>query len=162
MKNRIMITGVKPADYLSGFFRDNEAILTAEERAAALVKGWDIAGVEGGSDEIYHYRIPANLAPDDIGKWSFKAVEIDCSGASGRTWGNGQKGPMDADVTFNAVEIKQIDLAALSADAERRAQQAQTQSDAYKLQRAALTALETKVKERLAKVQAAEGGKSSK
>jgi hypothetical protein len=162
MKNRIMITGVKPADYLTGFFRDNEAVLTAEERAAALVKGWDIAGVEGGSDEIYHYRIPANLAPDDVGKWTFKAVEIDCTGASGRTWGNGQKGPMDADVTFNAVEIKPIDLAALSADAERRVQQAHTQSEAFKQQRAALTALEAKVKERLAKAQAGETGKASK
>lgn len=162
MKNRIMITGVKPADYLTGFFRDNEAVLTAEEKAAAYVKGWDIAGVEGGSDEIYHYRIAANLAPDDVGKWTFKAVEIDCTGASGRTWGNGQKGPMDADVTFNAVEIKPIDLAALQSDADRRVQQAHTQSEAFKQQRAALTALEAKVKERLAKAQAGETGKSSK
>jgi hypothetical protein len=158
-----MITGVKPTEYLTGYFRENELVLTAEERAAATIKGWDIAGVEGGADEIYHYRLPANLAPQDMGKWAFKAVEIDCTGAQGRTWGNGQKGPMDADVTFSAVAVVAIDLAAIQQDAEQRTQQAQTMSDAYKVQRKEMDALEAKVKERLTKAQVAEApAKASK
>ncbi len=162
LKNRIMITAVKATEYLPGYFRENEAVLTPEERQAALVKGWDVAGVEGGSDEIYHYRVPANLAPPDLGKWSFRAVEMDCTGATGRTWGNGQKGPVDADITFNAVAVTAIELSIIQADADARAQQAQSLSDAYKLQRKSLEALEAKVKERLSKAQIAEAPTSRK
>ncbi len=149
MKAQGMATLVKSTDYLSGYFRQNEALLSKEEREAALVKGWDILAVEGGSDTVFHYRIPAALAPNGIEKWAFSALEFDCSGATGRTWVNGQSGPVDADITFTCVAVKQIDLAVIKQEAERRAAEATTQSEQYKKQRAALTALEAKVKERL-------------
>ena len=150
MKAQGMVTAIKAADYLSGYFRQNEAQLTKEERDAALVKGWDISAVEGGSDVVFHYRIPAALAPNDIHTWAFSAVEFDCSGASGRTWVSGQQaGAVDADVTFTVVGVKQIDLAVIKKEAERRATEATMQSEQYKKQRATLTTLEAKVKERL-------------
>jgi hypothetical protein len=156
MKTRVMITGAKTTEYLAAALRDLEAVLTPEERAKASVKGFDVLGVEGGSDTIYHYRIAATLAPADLDKWAFRAVEFDCTGATGRTWGNGQKGPMEADVTFTAVAVTPIDLSVIQADAERRAEQAKTETDAYKAQRQALTALEAAVRERLAKAQTGE------
>ncbi len=155
MKTLVMITGVKENEYLSGYFRENESVLTPEERAAALVTGYDILGVEGGSDTVYHYRISRSQAPTDMAKWAFRAAEIDCTGATGRVWGTGQKGPMDADVTFNAVAVTGIDLAVIQKEAERRNEQAKLDSDAYKLQRKTLDALEAKVKARLSTAQSA-------
>ncbi|MBA2680556.1 MAG: hypothetical protein H0U76_19440 [Ktedonobacteraceae bacterium] len=154
MKTLVMITGVLAKDYLTGYFKENEDKLTPQERAAAMVKGFDILGVEGGSDTIYHYRISASQAPTDLAKWAFRAAEIDCIGASGRTWGNGQKGPMDADVTFTAIEVKAVELAVIQKEAERRNEQAKLDSDAYKAQRRALDALEVAVKARLAQATA--------
>lgn len=162
MKTRVMITGVKETEYLAANLRDLEPVLTAEERGKALVKGFDVLGVEGGSDTIYHYRIAANLAPDDLGKWAFRAAEIDCTGATGRTWGNGTKGPMEADVTFTAVAVASIELSVIQSDAERRTEQAKTESTAYKAQRQALTALEAQVRERLAKSATADAGTTGK
>ena len=142
------ITGVKTTSYLTGYFRQNETLLTKDEREAALIKGWDILAVEGGSDTIYHYRVPATLA-QGAEKLAFKAVEFECSGATGRTWVNGQTGPMEADVTFNVVAIRNIDLSIVQKEAEERMNQAEKQSEDYKKQRTALTALEQKVRDRL-------------
>ena len=162
MKTRVMITGAKNTEYLAAALRDLEAVLTPEERAKALVKGFDVLGVEGGCDTIYLYRIPATLAPADLDMWAFRAVEFDCTGATGRTWGNGTKGPMDADVTFTAVAVTPIDLSVIQADAQRRSEQAKTESDAYKAQRQALVALEAQVRERLTKAAAGDTSGTTK
>ena len=149
MKALAMVTLVKSTDYLTGYFRQNEVLLSKDEREAALVKGWDLVAIEGGSDTVFHYRIPAALAPQGIEKWAFSAVEFDCTGATGRTWVNGQSGPVDADVTFLCVDAKQVGLEVIKKEAERRATEATAQSEQYKKQRTALTTLEAKVKERL-------------
>ena len=56
-------------------------------------------------------RFSADLAPQDFGDWAFQAVEVECSGASGRTWSNGQKGPMEAEVAWlDQAEAKVVEV----------------------------------------------------
>src|SRR5690348_7616935 len=107
MKRLIMATTLLRTDYLPSQFKTLEAMMTAEEKLAASVKGWDILGVEGGSETIYHHRIPDTLAPKNLtADMAFTPMELDCTEATGRVWGNGQAGPQEADVTFTVVSLK--------------------------------------------------------
>lgn len=168
MHRNIMPTKVVRTEYLPSQFKALEPMMTAEEKLAASVKGWDILGVEGGSETIYHHRIPDTLAPKDFtADMAFTPLRLDCVEATGRSWGNGQRGPQEADVTFSAVSIDIIGLDVLKSEAKTRSDQATTQSDGYKLQRRTLDALEATIKDRLAKLQtatvdSAAAGKSGK
>jgi hypothetical protein len=155
MIRNVMPTKVVRTEYLPSQFKALELVMTPDEKAQATVKGWDILGVEGGSETIYHHRIPDTLAPKDFtADMAFTPLRLDCVEATGRTWGNGQRGPQEADVTFSAVSIAVIGLDVLKSEAKDRSDQATTQSEAYKLQRRTLDALEAVIKDRLAKLQA--------
>ncbi len=157
MNRNIMPTKLVRTEYLPTQFKALEPMMTAEEKLAATVKGWDILGVEGGSETIYHHRIPDTLAPKDLTTdMAFTPMRLDCTEATGRVWGReGQSGPQEADVTFTAVSLQLIDLAVLRQEAKDRSDDATRQSEAYKLQRKTLDALAASIKDRLAKAQAA-------
>ena len=162
MRAHIMITSVEINDYLSGWFRQNETLLTPEEKKSALTKGFIVKGVEGGSDTVYQYRLAVDKAPPDMADWAFRAAEVESVEASGRTWSSGTAGPLDADVTFTVASLKEVDIKVLRDDAKRRQAEGQMESEAYRRKRAGLTALEAQVKDRLSKAQAPTDAKTGK
>src|SRR5260221_1171662 len=84
MKAQVLATSIESTEYMALQLADLEAVMTPEEREAALVKGWLIRGVEPGADEGFSFRIAAEYAPADIDQLIFQPLEIDCRSVTGR------------------------------------------------------------------------------
>jgi hypothetical protein len=151
MKAQILATSVEPTEYLSPSLADLEPIMTAEEREAAVVKGWVIKGVEPGSDEVFTFRVAAENAPDDIATRIFQPLEVDCRGVTGRGWiRSGQtKGSVEATITFQAAAVAPIEMAAILEEQRRRQSQAKAEGERRTIQRDHLNRLRTRIEDRL-------------
>jgi hypothetical protein len=152
MKALIMITGVQPTQYLAPALKALEALLTEEEKAQALVRGWDLQGVEPGGDEVFTFRIPADSCDKDIAQKVFQAAEVDCRGVSGRGFiRSGQtSGSVEANITFQAVGVRLVDMQDVLAEQQRRQQQAEFDAQRRVAQRKAVEELTRRVQARLA------------
>ncbi len=127
MKSLILMTGVEPTEYVTPQLRELEAFMTPDERDQALIKGWNVKGVEPGGDDVFTYRIAAEHAPADIESLVFSPVEVDSRGVTGRGYvRSGQtKGSVASDtIIFQAVALTPATLEAIQAEQKRRAAQA--------------------------------------
>jgi hypothetical protein len=151
MKAQVLVTSVEPTEYIGMAVQDLEPLMTPEEREAALVKGWLIKGVEPGAEEVFSFRISAEHAPPDIEQRIFQAVEIDCRGVTGRGWvRSGQtKGSVEATITFQAVVVAPLDMAAILDEQRRRQQQVKADVERRSHQREYLLRLRSRIEERL-------------
>jgi len=151
MKAQVLVTSVEQTEYIGMAVQDLEPLMTPEEREAALVKGWLIKGVEPGGEEVFSFRISAEHAPPDVEQRIFQALEIDCRGVTGRGWvRSGQtKGSVEATITFQAVAVTPLDMAAILEEQRRRQQQVKADVERRSHQREYLTRLRSRVEERL-------------
>src|SRR5262249_27342677 len=144
-------TSVEPTEYLAPALADLEPVMTAEEREAALVKGWVIKGVEPGGEEVFSFRVAADHAPDDITSRIFQPLEIDCRGVTGRGWiRSGQtKGSVEATITFQAAAVTPIEMSAILEEQRRRQAQVKADSEQRTVQRDHLNRLRLRIEDRL-------------
>jgi hypothetical protein len=151
MKALILITGIKPSQYLAPALRALEQVMTEEEKARAQVRGWDVQGVEPGGDEVFTFRIAADSADKDLPQKVFQAAEVDCRGVSGRGFiRSGQtSGSVEATITFQAAGIRFVEMGEVVAEQQRRQQQAEFDAQRRVVQRAAFDELARSVQARL-------------
>ncbi len=151
MKAQVLATSIESTEYMALQLADLEAVMTPEEREAALVKGWLIRGVEPGADEVFSFRIAAEYAPADIDQLIFQPLEIDCRSVTGRAWvRNGQtKGSLDATITFQAVAVSRVEMNVILQEQQRRQQQVKASNERRTVQRDYLSRLRIRIEDRL-------------
>jgi hypothetical protein len=151
MKAQVLVTSVEPTEYIGMAVQDLEPLMTPEEREVALVKGWLIKGVEPGGEEVFSFRISAEHTPPDIDQRVFQPLEIDCRGVTGRGWVRSRqtKGSVEATITFQAVAVAPLEMAAILEEQRRRQQQVKADVERRSHQREYLSRLRLRIEERL-------------
>jgi hypothetical protein len=151
-KLMLLVTAIEPTDYSDPQLRDLEPVMTDAEREAALVKGWNVKGVEPGGDDVFVARIAADMAPPDIETFLFQPVEIDARSVSGRGFiRSGQtQGSVSSDtITFSAVTVTKVEMTVIMDEQRRRTEQAKAASQSRTIRRDYMRRLRERIEDRL-------------